>query len=690
MTRRHIPFSVRLTLFSTLLITVSVALGAFVAYHDRKMSLESTLARELLGIVNSTAPLIDGDLHELIRVDPDGTFTPPGGFDRVRRTLVQVRNSNGLTDNYGSPIYTFRRAADFATTNELEFVVMSDRDGTGHFFTGHRYPALPHHLHALAGHPASTGIYTDENGVWISAVAPIRRTNGEVVGLLQADRHVTYYYAQARAEAWKILMSAMLTVALAAILSIPFSRTLVRPLQRLVAGTQAITAGDLGHRIETDGPVEFAGVADAFNRMSSSLAASSSVRDQLERDLRAAKERADEANRAKSVFLANMSHELRTPLNAIIGFTDHLLEPNLTAREQGEAIQIIAHSGRHLLDIISDVLDISKIEAGRLEVERITCSPLELVEEVRSLIARQASTRGLFFSVEFDGPLPESIRSDPTRVRQILINLLGNAVKFTKDGGIRLIVSLTGEEGPEGRLLRFAVHDTGVGIEDEQRDRLFAPFTQADASMTRQYGGTGLGLAISKRLANLLGGDVSVRSTFGQGSTFTLTVSTGPLEGVRLLEGLSDAVADIATGAKDLRVEESLSGLRILVAEDNAVNQRVILALLRKLGAEITIVENGQLAIERARVGSANGLPFHVILMDMQMPFVDGLTATRALRAEGVDIPIIAVTANALASDRDACLAAGCDDYVSKPIHRATLLQVIHKCLSRVREQRVA
>jgi len=690
MTRRHIPFSARLTLFATFLITVSVALGAFVAYHDRKKSLEKTLARELLGIVNSTAPLIDGDVHELIRRRPDGSLEPPGAFEAIRRTLVQVRNSNGLTDNYGSPIYTFRRAPEFEKTHELEFVVMSDRDDDGEFFVGHRYPAHPHHIHAFTGHPTSTGIYSDENGVWISAVAPIRRRDGQVVGLLQADRHVSYYYAQARAEAWKILMSAMLTVALAAVLAIPFSRSLVRPLQKLVAGTQAITAGDLGHRIDTGGPEEFAGVADAFNRMSSSLAVSSAVRDRLERDLRTEKERADEANKAKSAFLANMSHELRTPLNAIIGFADHLLQPNLSDREQDEALQIIAHSGRHLLDIISDVLDISKIEAGRLEVERITCSPLELVEEVRSLIARQANTRGLFFHVEFDGPLPETIRSDPTRLRQILLNLLGNAVKFTTEGGVRLIVSLAGEAGREGRLLRFAVHDTGVGIDEAQQGRLFAPFTQADASMTRQYGGTGLGLAISKRLANLLGGDVVASSTLGQGSTFTLTVETGSLEGVRLLEGLSEAVSDNVTDPEEPRVEESLKGLRILVAEDNAVNQRVIMALLRKLGAEITIVENGKLAVERAQLGSANGLPFHVVLMDMQMPLMDGLTATRFLREGGCDVPIIAVTANALASDRDACLHAGCDDYVSKPIHRNTLLQVIHSSLARAREQRVA
>jgi CheY-like chemotaxis protein len=363
-------------------------------------------------------------------------------------------------------------------------------------------------------------------------------------------------------------------------------------------------------------------------------------------------------------------------MTAILGFTDILLEHGnvpIGTIDRLDALRSIKRNADHLLEIIKDILDFSKIEAGRLEVERIPCSPVEIVNDVTSWMRPRAEHKRLAFQVEFADNIPATIQSDPTRIRQILINLVGNAVKFTLAGGVRLRVQLL-DKGLQEKLLAFSVSDTGVGLDADQAAKLFQPFTQADSSTTRKFGGTGLGLTISRRLAQLLGGDIRLtRSEPGRGSTFTATIATGPLKGV------TTKIVMPMPGTPD----HPALGCRLLLAEDGLDNQRIISFHLKRAGADVTIAANGQIALELALAAEAKGQPFHVILMDMQMPVLDGYKATRMLRTRGYDRPIIALTANALEGDRKHCIDAGCDDYAVKPIDLKKLFGIIQAQLSK-------
>ena len=404
-----------------------------------------------------------------------------------------------------------------------------------------------------------------------------------------------------------------------------------------------------------------------------------------ERELEDALQRAEAATRAKNEFLANMSHEIRTPMTAILGFADMLVEDrsvNSAPRERVEAVRTIKRNGEYLLNIINDILDVSKIEAGKLLTERIASSPCQLVAEVSSLARVRADEKGLPLNITYGGAIPETIQSDPTRLRQILINLIGNAIKFTDHGEVGIEVRLVDAGGSPA--LQFDVVDTGVGMSEEQAARLFRPFTQADASTTRRFGGTGLGLAISKRLADMLGGDIVLAETeVGVGSRFRLTVATGPLDGVKMIDDPVSAtvVAGEPRATGDERLD--LSGCRVLLAEDGPDNQRLISFMLKRAGAEVIVEENGQLAVDRVLAARDEGRPFDIILMDMQMPVMDGYDATRLLRDNSYTGPIIALTAHAMASDRQKCLSAGCDDYATKPIKRAELNRTILRQLQR-------
>ncbi|MEI8374063.1 MAG: response regulator [Planctomycetota bacterium] len=395
---------------------------------------------------------------------------------------------------------------------------------------------------------------------------------------------------------------------------------------------------------------------------------------------------AQAASRAKSDFLANMSHEIRTPMTAILGYSNLLLQQGTSKSEQEDFVQIIHRNGNHLLGIIDDILDISKIESGKMAVERIPCSPRQLANEAISLMQVSAIAKSLSLQIEYRGAIPETIQSDPTRLRQILINLLGNAVKFTKVGGVRLGVRLLDPPETPNPHLGFEVIDTGVGMQPEQLCSLFQPFTQADTSMTRRFGGTGLGLAISKRLAQMLGGDITGTSSAGKGSSFLVSIETGPLEGVRISDGFREALPVTTNPPSDKQVQDIRLSARVLLAEDGLDNQRFITFVLKKAGVQITVADNGQIALDCVQSAQEEGNPFDVILMDMQMPVLDGYEATRRLRAEGYTGPIIALTAHAMAEDRQKCLDAGCDDYATKPIERQNLLKTVAQWMNRDRK----
>ena len=402
---------------------------------------------------------------------------------------------------------------------------------------------------------------------------------------------------------------------------------------------------------------------------------------------------AEAANRAKSEFLANMSHEIRTPMTAILGFADVLLG-RVEEPDDVEAVATIKRNGEHLLEIINDILDLSKIEAGKLEVEQVACSPVELVADVASLMRVRAEAKNIALKTDYVGSIPQSIRTDPTRLRQILVNLLGNAIKFTEVGQVRLVTRLLAGDDVPPRM-QFEVIDTGVGMTEEQLARLFQPFTQGDSSTTRKFGGTGLGLTISKRLAVILGGSIAVSSTSGKGSTFSVTVATGPLDGVPMLDRPTEAALASRQSVRAAVQSRAKLDCRILLAEDGPDNQRLISFILEKNGAEVVIAENGRVAVEQALAHlpgrgqryDGEQEPFDVILMDMQMPLTDGYEATRQLRGAGYKGPIIALTAHAMKDDRRKCLEAGCDDYLAKPIDREELLALVarHSSVNKIK-----
>ncbi len=399
--------------------------------------------------------------------------------------------------------------------------------------------------------------------------------------------------------------------------------------------------------------------------------------------LEEAKCAAESATRAKSEFLANMSHEIRTPMTAIIGFAD-ILRDNVRDTTCQQAVETIQRNGSYLLDIINNILDLSKIEAGQLPVAKSACSAVHIVADVASLMRMRAETVGLSLITEFSGPIPETIQTDPTRLRQILINLVGNAVKFTEVGAVRIVTHLCREPGPTP-LLQFDVIDTGIGMSREETIRLFQPFTQADSSTSRRFGGTGLGLTISRRLVEILGGSIRVQSVPGKGTTFSVTIDPGPLDNTPLLDHPAEAAVQNRSSAG--RRSQNLPTLnhRVLLVEDGPDNQRLIAYLLRKAGAEVVVAENGQAAIDQIVPAAALAegkvarrfAPFDVVLMDIQMPVMDGYKATRRLRALGYTGPIVALTAHAMSQDRQQCLDAGCNDYLAKPIEQQVLLEVV-------------
>jgi two-component system, sensor histidine kinase len=395
--------------------------------------------------------------------------------------------------------------------------------------------------------------------------------------------------------------------------------------------------------------------------------------------LREAMLHAEQTTRIKTEFLANVSHEIRTPMTAILGFTEVLLEE--ARRSEGpaatvDALRTIQRNGDYLLALLNDILDLSKIESGRLEVENVTFSPVAVVRDVERLMRVRAEGKGVGFHVEFGGEVPAQAEGDPTRVRQILINLVGNAIKFTEIGEVRLRVKLRDDPAPP--TLCFEVVDTGIGITAAERSKLFRPFGQADSSTTRRYGGTGLGLTISKRLTDLLDGEIAVESEPGHGTTFRVELPAGNLYGVERVPALA---ANRDTVEPDPVEEPQLSG-RVLLVEDGPDNQRLISLLLGRVGLEAVIVENGQQAVERVHEARLAGTPFRLILMDMQMPVMDGYTATRILRRQGYDGSIVALTAHAMDAERGRCMSAGCDDFATKPIDRSGFYALLRRHLA--------
>jgi len=390
----------------------------------------------------------------------------------------------------------------------------------------------------------------------------------------------------------------------------------------------------------------------------------------IQEDLEAARDEARSSTIAKTRFLMNMSHEIRTPLTSIIGYSESLIADALNERERTQAIQSVLRNGKHLLGILNDILDLSKIEAGKMEIEELESSLPDLLTDVRNLLAHHAAEKGITLQIETHFPLPRTIRTDPTRFKQIIINLAGNAIKFTQKGGVTIAVSFD----QQSKILTTAVRDTGIGLTEEQCARLFLAFSQADSSTSRKFGGTGLGLVISADLAARLGGEVTVQSEVGVGSIFTVTIACGEISVSSLVTEESDWICHHDERTQPLP-QGPLEG-SILLAEDGLDNQEYISFILTKAGLDVTVCENGFLAVQ-----AALSRHFDLVLMDMQMPIMDGYTASQTLRDQGYVQPIVALTANIMESDIARCISAGCNDFIGKPFERTNFLRTIYRYL---------
>jgi two-component system, sensor histidine kinase len=509
---------------------------------------------------------------------------------------------------------------------------------------------------------------------------------------------------QLEARVWRTVSITTVVFLLSTALAIGLGQRLQQPIALPIqsmsrAAKKVSSTGDYGLRITDDPQVEELGVlVGTFNHMLAQIQARDLElqrhQEHLEEQvaertaqLTVAKDRAEDASRAKSDFLANMSHEIRTPMNGVLGMAELALDAQLPA-PQREQLQTIRMSAESLLVVIDDILDFSKIEAGQLSIEAV---PTELAVLARATVDSfelRARQRGLALRCELAPDLPAAVLVDPGRLRQVLVNLLGDAVKFTAEGTVSLMV---GHEGvlDDGRVaLTFAVRDTGIGIAPERLDAIFQPFTQADTSTTRRFGGTGLGLTISARLVSLMGGGLTVHSTERVGSEFMVRLPAMPADAdvarstpVQPLRRLPADVAPVPAAAALPATAAKEDELRVLVAEDNPVNQRIAQQLLRKRKLSVTLADDGRQAVDAFESGR-----FDLVLMDVQMPEMDGFEAVAAIRAlehsQGrPHTPIVAVTAHAMVGDREKCLEAGMDAYLSKPLRRQLLFELVDELL---------
>ncbi|MCA9146231.1 MAG: response regulator [Planctomycetales bacterium] len=396
---------------------------------------------------------------------------------------------------------------------------------------------------------------------------------------------------------------------------------------------------------------------------------------EYQQSLEEARRQAEVANQSKSAFLANMSHEIRTPMTAILGYTD-LIADKIADEDTLQHVRTIRRNGAFLLDIINDILDLSKIEAQKLDILRERFSPARLVEDVRSIMEVRATENHLDLDVEYQSELPVEIESDPKRLRQVLINLVGNAIKFTRRGGVRVLVSFADEK------LRFEIVDSGIGMNETQLGRIFQAFSQGDHTVNREFGGTGLGLAISQRLTEMLGGTISVESEEGKGSKFIVTVSVGDISDVSMHQ--PTLIDDSAIDSNE-QVNIALD-CRILVVDDRRDVRFLSGKFLRDAGATVSEAEDGELAVAAVAESMSNGDTYDLVLLDMQMPKLDGYGAAKAIRRLGYTNPIIALTADAMQGDMKRCIDSGCNDYLSKPINKALMLTKVKAYVENDRE----
>jgi signal transduction histidine kinase/CheY-like chemotaxis protein len=642
-------------------IMVISSLGLIYLWQSAREAQLDAVRTELKQLARVAATLVDGDRHRLLTSqaqagNPDhlALLAPLVKFHKATSDIIYVYTAilqkNRIYYVLGTD-YLYRIEGDNETPEEI----MAPHDTLDPTLRR----ALEQHVVAVNTEPVKEAVRS-----YMSAYAPFYDSQGRFVGVIGVDMWVRDFDARVAAIR-RAGIGALIAVAILSLLAGLFVYRLNRAAVRAQRRDRIVQAR----------------LAEAKQQA----------------EVQA--QRAKAASKAKSEFLAMMSHEIRTPMNGVLGFGRLLLETPLTA-EQREYAQMVQRSGDALLIIINDVLDYSKIEAGRMSVEQIEVDLRTVCEDVLKMLQSPAAARGLGMSLSYEASLPGLIKGDPVRIRQVLLNLANNAVKFTERGAVRIEVSQ-----PEAARIKICVVDTGVGMSDEQMQRMFQHFTQADSSTTRRYGGTGLGLAISKTLVELMGGSIGVQSAVGAGSTFwftlpcdaaaaaevtvpVLTSAVAMPAGVKLLPEVAVApglaappelAVSFEAGVPPVLVAAEPQAARVLLVEDNFVNQRVAVYMLTKLGHQVEVAGHGRDAIDK--LGKAN---YDVVLMDCQMPEMDGFEATRIIRDHtsqvlAHDIPIIAMTANAFPEDRARALACGMNDFLAKPVDRATLAITIGK-----------
>lgn len=576
--------------------------------------------------------------------------------------------------------------AAWLTSSDGELVAWYSRDGSA--------------IAPPEGSYSSNEFYRFLPGQTLEVWQPVRAA-GVDVGRIVLHSNLNDLSQQRIQSIQIMLMVFAVSLAAAVLLSRGVQTTIAQPILDLARTVEGITGSDdCTIRVQPVGDDEIRTLYVSFNRMmdriestnqelqrandeleervakrTAELSAQIAHGEKVQQDLERAKDAAEASSRAKGEFLANMSHEIRTPLNAIIGFAEILLHnPQCDPKERDEFLRTIGTSGRQLTTLIGDILDVSKIESGRLCIERVDCSPDAILKDVVAVLQPLAAAKGLRLAYEWTSEVPSQIRTDPSRFQQILMNLVGNAVKFTDSGEVRIVARMDRSARPP-RLL-IDVRDTGVGIAEDKLDVIFEPFIQADSSVTRRFGGTGLGLAICKHLAHALGGSIDVKSKPGLGSVFSFSIEVGSLDGVRFFEPSAARASDRPGEPIGTEATKPLQNAQILLVEDGETNQKLLRHLLARAGATVTIAANGAEGIQEAKAHD-----FDVILMDMQMPIMDGYQATRILRRDGWQTPIIALTAHAMSGDMEKCLEAGCNDYLTKPVNGGHLVETVLRAI---------
>lgn len=682
-------FRLQVIFYTAIVVAIAAFTTAYLAYNSSAKQLEHQVAVELMRIVTTAAPMIKGDLHEEIYLDPEFGLEGKDAFDEIQQYLRIVRDSNEMAHRPGlSPIYTFRYYGEFQGEDYLEFIVMTDADDKGTFYTGAVIEQEEFHKPVLAGKASYSEIYQDQEGHWISAAAPLLDSKGEVVGIIQADRPVEFYLNLLAKIRQQYFAGAGLAVFIGLVLALFFSRLVMSPVSKLQIATEKFQQGKISYRIRGKRSDEFGRLFEAFNSMAESLVTaffelneknkllereskelesiayfarlnpgpvlrfdksgvmvahngpsvdlfnldhlrSPSIEqllpefttDQLreliansasetfefekdssyfqfiirgvakfgfanayglditerkraEQEMLIARTKAEEANRAKAQFLAVMSHELRTPMNSIMGFAEMSLRMELPPK----AVKYISSSlksSRLLLAMINDILDFSKIEAGKLHLEEVNFNLKEELIALMDMFSKNARDKKIEFLVDVEPSVPYALFGDPLRLRQVLINLMSNAIKFTNEGGIIVKVCLV-RDHEEEVYLSFSVIDTGIGIAEDKIDHLFEAFTQADSSTTRKYGGTGLGLSIAKKLVELMDGELSVTSEEGKGSCFSFNTKLHITDQLDLDENVEDALYD----------------RHLVYYDESALGTAHYGKVLRRMGAEVKCISN--------------------------------------------------------------------------------------------------